>query len=115
AIKKLKLYKLPRVSSSGIYQAISGLPNLEELHCSVPVNSAMLRSIVDSRIFRRLQNINLVITNGYPHDYEEMLSRYFVDVYCTNHHLKPRWCFIKAEGRRRQVAHLPVIETKRQP
>ncbi|KHJ88098.1 hypothetical protein OESDEN_12112 [Oesophagostomum dentatum] len=88
SLRKLCLVKLPRISSRGIYQAVSLLPNLEVFYCSTPVNPFLLRSVINSMQLKELRELTLVVNTGLPEDYEEMLSRYFFDVCCTRHHSK---------------------------
>ncbi|KAL6741133.1 hypothetical protein Aduo_014418 [Ancylostoma duodenale] len=100
SLRELKLVKLPKVSSRGIFQAISLLPHLEVFYCSIPTSAVLLRSVLNSRNLKELQKITMVITTGYPEDYEELLSQYYSNVCCTKYRSKPRWCHIEAEGRR---------------
>ncbi|KAK6754827.1 hypothetical protein RB195_013672 [Necator americanus] len=100
SLRDLKLVKLPRISSRGILQAISLLRGLEFFYCSCPTSAVLLRSIINSGNYEHLRKITLVVTSGYPQDYEELLSKYFFNVCCSKYRSKPRWCHIEVEGRR---------------
>ncbi|EYC08298.1 hypothetical protein Y032_0067g98 [Ancylostoma ceylanicum] len=99
SLRELKLVKLPKVSSRGIFQALSLLRHLEVFYCSIPTSALLLRSILISRSLKQLQKITMVITTGSPSYYEELMSEYFFNVCCTKYRSKPIWCHVEAEGR----------------
>ncbi|RCN50616.1 hypothetical protein ANCCAN_03229, partial [Ancylostoma caninum] len=108
SLRELKLVKLPKVSSRGIFQAVSLLEHLEVFYCSVPTSTVLLRSVLNTKNLKQLQKITMVITTGYPEDYEDLLSQHYSKVCCTKYRSKPRWCHIEAEGRRSRTGSSAV-------
>ncbi|KAK6054806.1 hypothetical protein COOONC_07688 [Cooperia oncophora] len=99
-LSNLRLTKLSRISSRGVYQSLCKLRRLEVLKCSVPVNAMVLRFLTNQSVLSDLKKFTVVVTTGSPDHYTHMLSRHFVEVHCSRHYTNHHWCYIEVEGRR---------------
>ncbi|XGW02460.1 hypothetical protein V3C99_014473 [Haemonchus contortus] len=70
-LTNLRLAKLSRISSRGIFQSLSKLRQLEVLKSSVPVNSMVLRFLTNNTILRELRKFTIVVTTGTPEHYTD--------------------------------------------
>uniref|UniRef100_A0A7I4YT36 Uncharacterized protein n=1 Tax=Haemonchus contortus TaxID=6289 RepID=A0A7I4YT36_HAECO len=99
-LTNLRLAKLSRISSRGIFQSLSKLRQLEVLKSSVPVNSMVLRFLTNNTILRELRKFTIVVTTGTPEHYIDTLSQHFASVHCSRHYANQRWCYVEVEGRK---------------
>ncbi|WKY10581.1 hypothetical protein Q1695_002721 [Nippostrongylus brasiliensis] len=98
-LTSLRLSKLLRLSARGIYQSTSNLRRLEVLYCSIPINTMVLRHLLNRSTYPKLRKMTVVMNTGTPRQYNDMLSQHFASVHCSTHYSNQRWCYIEADRR----------------